>query len=118
LNKLKSINIDVLKSFTILINPFMPHLGQELWSLTGNKSELTFAKWPIYDESLLNPDTIKLAIQINGKRRDEIEVDFNAKETTILKLSKESKKVLNFITDKKIIKEIYVKGRLVNLVVK
>ena len=118
LNKLKSINLDILKSFTILINPFMPHLGHELWSLTGNKSELTFAEWPTYDESLLNSDIIKLAIQINGKRRDEIEVDFNAKESTILKLSKESKKVLFFITGKKIIKEIYVKGRLVNLVVK
>jgi leucyl-tRNA synthetase len=48
---LETINIDIIKTFIVLINPFMPHLAQELWALSGNKSELTFTDWPNYDEN-------------------------------------------------------------------
>ena len=118
LQKLDTINQNVLKTFIIILNPFMPHISSELWVLIGKDRELTFEEWPVYDSALIQSDTIKLAVQINGKRRDEIEVALDADELTILKIAKKSEKVLNFISGKELVKEIYVKGRLVNLVVR
>jgi len=118
LQKLDTINQNVLKTFIKILNPFMPHISSELWVLIGKDRELTFEEWPVYDSALIQSDTIKLAVQINGKRRDEIEVALDADELTILKIAKKSEKVLNFISGKELVKEIYVKGRLVNLVVR
>ncbi len=113
-----TINNDVLKSFIILINPFMPHMAEELWQLSGQENELTFQKWPTFDELLIKADTMKLAVQINGKRRSEIEVDINTVEKEIFETAKSADKISNHLKNKIILKEIYVKGRLVNIVVK
>jgi leucyl-tRNA synthetase len=96
----------------------MPHLSQELWELSGNESELTFNDWPNYDENLILSDKLKLAVQINGKRRSEIEVDVNMEEKDIKQFAKSDSKIIRYLEDKEILKEIYVSGRLVNLVVK
>ena len=69
IQKLETINKDIVRSFIILINPFMPHLAQELWELTGESSELTFEEWPTYDKELIISDEIIIPIQINGKRK-------------------------------------------------
>ena len=95
----------------------MPHLAQELWELSGNESELTFNDWPNYDENLILSDKLKLAVQINGKRRSEIEVDLNMEEKDIKQFAKSDSKIIMYLEEKEIVKEIYVKGRLVNLVV-
>ena len=115
---LETINIDIIKTFIVLINPFMPHLAQELWELSGNKSELTFNDWPNYDENQILSDKLKLAVQINGKRRSEIEVDVNMEEKDIKQFAKSDSKIIRYLEEKVILKEIYVRGRLVNLVVK
>ncbi len=115
---LETINIDVLKSFIILMNPFMPHAAQELWELSAQNEELTYISWPSYDVDLIKADTIKLAVQVNGKRRSEIEVDVDAEDNDIIKTAKQADKVIPFIDGKEMVKEIYVKGRLVNLVVR
>jgi len=115
---LETINIDIIKTFIVLMNPFMPHLAQELWELSGNESELTFNDWPNYDENLILSDKLKLAVQINGKRRSEIEVDLNMEEKDIKQFAKADSKIIRYLEEKEIVKEIYVKGRLVNLVVK
>jgi leucyl-tRNA synthetase len=115
---LETINIDIIKTFIVLMNPFMPHLAQELWELSGNESELTFNDWPNYDENQILSDKLKLAVQINGKRRSEIEVDLNMEEKDIKQFAKADSKIIRYLEEKEIVKEIYVKGRLVNLVVK
>jgi len=115
---LETINIDIIKTFIVLMNPFMPHLAQELWELSGNESELTFNDWPNYDENQILSDKLKLAVQINGKRRSEIEVDVNMEEKDIKQFAKSDSKIIRYLEGKEILKEIYVKGRLVNLVVK
>ena len=115
---LETINIDIIKTFIVLMNPFMPHLAQELWELSGNESELTFTDWPNYDENQILSDKLKLAVQINGKRRSEIEVDLNMEEKDIKQFAKTDSKIIRYLEEKEIIKEIYVRGRLVNLVVK
>ena len=96
----------------------MPHLAQELWELSGNESELTFNDWPNYDENQILSDKLKLAVQINGKRRSEIEVDLNMEEKDIIQFAKTDLKIIRYLEEKEIVKEIYVRGRLVNLVVK
>ncbi|MEA1881415.1 MAG: leucine--tRNA ligase [Candidatus Marinimicrobia bacterium] len=117
IQSLESINSDILKTFIVLMNPFMPHIAQELWQLSGHENELTFENWPKYEESLIWSNTMKLAVQVNGKRRSEIEVDAESKDDTIIKAAKSADKILNFIGGKKIVKEIYIRGRLVNIVV-
>ena len=115
---LETINIDIIKTFIVLMNPFMPHLAQELWELSGDESELTFNDWPNYDENRILSDKLKLAVQVNGKRRSEIEVDVNTEEKDIKQFAKTDPKIIKYLEEKEILKEIYVRGRLVNLVVK
>ena len=113
-----SINKDVLKTFVVCINPFMPHLAEELWASLGESKELSYENWPFYEKSLLESDTITIAVQVNGKRRTEINVSTNAEEIEVLEKAKSSEKAATFIEGKEIVKEIYVKGRIVNIVVK
>ncbi|SVE15925.1 uncharacterized protein METZ01_LOCUS468779, partial [marine metagenome] len=83
-----------------------------------NESELTFTDWPNYDENLILSYKLTLAVQINGKRRSEIEVDINMEENDIKQFAKADSKIIKYLEEKDILKEIYVKGRLVNIVVK
>ncbi len=114
----KSLNREILETFIICINPFMPHLAEELWKALGKETELTYEFWPSYDKSLLESDTITIAVQVNGKRRGEINVSAEALEEDVLKMAKSNEKVTAFIKGKEIVKEIYVKGRIVNIVVR
>ncbi|MDD9879294.1 MAG: leucine--tRNA ligase [Candidatus Marinimicrobia bacterium] len=113
-----SINKDVLKTFVVCINPFMPHLAEELWASLGESKQLSYENWPFYEKSLLESDTITIAVQVNGKRRTEINVSTNAEEDEVVEKAKSSEKAATFIEGKEIVKEIYVKGRIVNIVVK
>ena len=96
----------------------MPHLAEELWASLGESKELSYENWPFYEKSLLESDTITIAVQVNGKRRTEINVSTNAEEDEVLEKAKSSEKAATFIEGKEIVKEIYVKGRIVNIVVK
>ena len=96
----------------------MPHLAQELWELSGNESQLTFNDWPNYDENQILSNKLKLAVQINGKRRSEIEVHVHMEEKDIILFAKSDSKIIRYLEEKEILKEIYVQGRLVNFVVK
>jgi len=113
-----SINKDVLKTFVVCINPFMPHLAEELWASLGESTELSYEKWPSYNESMLESDIITIAVQVNGKRREEINISKDADEESVLNMAKSADKAATFIEGKEIVKEIYVKGRIVNIVVR
>ncbi|HEY5923097.1 MAG TPA: leucine--tRNA ligase [Kofleriaceae bacterium] len=103
--------------FVKILSPFAPHVAEELWQRLGHRSSITYAPWPAHDESKLARDTITLAVQVSGKVRGQIEVPADATEQTILATAKADEKVQSFIAGKPIKREIYVKGRLVNLVV-
>ena len=118
LQKISNINYDCLKTFIVIINPFVPHLAQELWELIDQKSELTFEAWPSFDDKYLIYNEISIPVQINGKRRSEISIKVNDTKENILKLARSDPKVLNYLKDKNIIKEIYVEGRIINIVIK
>jgi leucyl-tRNA synthetase len=103
--------------FVKILSPFAPHVGEEIWQRLGHRSTIAFAPWPAYDEAKLASDVLVLGVQIGGKLRGEIRVPLDATEATILATAKADEKVQSFLAGKPIKREIYVKGRLVNLVV-
>ena len=118
IQKLNSINIDTVKSFIIIMNPFMPHLSQELWELIGETNELTYQAWPKYDRDLIISDEIVIPIQINGKRRSEITISVELSEDEVIKKAKLDDKIASYLKNAIIIKEIYIKGKILNIVLK
>lgn len=107
-----------LEPFVLLLSPFAPHLGEELWAALGHAGTLAYLPWPQFDESHLKQDTIELPVQIKGKVRAKITVAAEADQATILAAAKAEPKIAELIAGKEMIKEIVVPGRLVNLVPK
>ena len=118
IQKLDEINRELIKTFIILINPFMPHLAQELWELIDENNELSYEPWPKYNKHLTQLNSIKIAVQINGKRRSEIDISTKDSQSEVISKAKNDDKVSLFIEGKVIIKEIYVHQKIVNFVIK
>jgi leucyl-tRNA synthetase len=106
-----------LHSFNLLLAPYAPHLAEELWHRQGNTTSVHLGSWPSYDATTLIRDTVKMAVQVNGKLRAEIEVSKDADKETILQTAKAEPNVAKHLTGE-IVREIVVPGKLVNLVVK
>lgn len=107
-----------IEPFVLLLSPFAPHLGEELWQLLGHDGTLAYATWPTWDESHLKLDSIEIPVQIKGKMRAKVSVPADADAATILAAAKADPKIAELIAGKEMIKEIVVPGRLVNLVPK
>ena len=99
-----------------LLNPIAPHITEELWSMLGHNETIANEPWPTYDEAKTVDNTINLPIQINGKLKGTIQVELDLPEETIKTLAHE--KVANLLEGKNIVKEIYVKNKIYNIVVK
>lgn len=111
---------EAVRTFIILINPIMPHLAEELWSQyqgADRSRNLTDTPWPTYDESLLISDTVKIAVQVNGKVRATITLAANADKETAEKTALSEGNVVRAIGDSQIRKVIVVPGKIVNIVV-
>ncbi len=104
---------DYLKIFS----PFAPHLAEELWNELGNKDIIALESWPKYDETKMVDDEFMIMVQINGKIRGQFLVSKDISEDEVFARAKSLKEVQNWIEGKSIKKEIYVKGKLVSLVV-
>ena len=114
-----SVTKEELKIFTILMSPFAPHAAEEVWEQAKLGSGFaSAAAWPEYDESKCVEESVEIAVQINGKVRDKIMVPVDIDQAGALELAKKSEKIAPMIDGKNIIKEIYVKGKLVNIVAK
>jgi leucyl-tRNA synthetase len=99
-----------------LITPFAPHLSEELWHEFGTDDLIQNTQWPTWDDALITSDTIKIAVQVNGKLRGEIEISKDADENDVKMSALAHENVAKFIGDKKPAKVIYVSGRLVSIV--
>ena len=103
--------------FALTLAPFAPHLCEELWEMAGHKKTLAFEAWPSFDPALAKDDTITRAVQVNGKTRGTIEVPADISKEEFMKLAKADAGVAKWLTGE-IVKEIYVPGKICNLVVK
>jgi leucyl-tRNA synthetase len=101
-----------------LIAPLAPHLAEELWEILGESGSIFNGQWPEYDSALIIEDTIELVVQINGKVRAKTEVSSDISEKDAIETAKSLSNIKAHIEGKQVIKEIYVPGRLVNIVVK
>ena len=118
LEKEKEISQEVYEKLLLILSPFAPHITEELWGELSNKESIFKQKWPEYNPKLIKDEKIQLVVQINGKLRDTIEVDADISENDAKKVVLESEKIKKWTEGKKIIKIIFVKGKLVNVVVK
>jgi len=107
---------DAARSFVLLLSPFAPHLGEELWRKLGHGDTLAYEPWPEPDPALLVDETVALVVQVNGKRRDEIQVPRDASKETVEAAALASEKVQRHLGDREPKKVIVVPGRLVNVV--
>jgi leucyl-tRNA synthetase len=105
------------ETFVKVLSPFAPHVAEELWERLGHTESIAYAPWPAWDEAKLARDELTIAVQVGGKLRGEVIVPADAAEATIIAAAKADPKVAELIAGKAIKREIYVKGRLVNLVV-
>ncbi len=114
-----SINKAELKALLLLVNPFAPHVTEEMWETCGyGKMMAADGEWPTYDEAKCVDDTIEIVVQINGKIRAKLNVAADIEQAEAVALAKADEKVQAELNGKNIIKEIYVKGKLVNIVAK
>ncbi|MGE9296632.1 MAG: class I tRNA ligase family protein, partial [Puniceicoccales bacterium] len=116
--KASSLNKESAKAFLQLLAPLAPHIAEEIWERLGGQPGIANTAWPQHDESKLVQDTVKLMVQINGKLRGELETAKDAAKDDVLAAAKALDKVAPHLDGKTIVKEIYVPGRIVNLVVK
>ena len=109
---------EVLINLYQLMAPFAPHLASELWEQIGGEGYIDHAKWPKFDEKFLKENQITIIVQVNGKLRARINVAADAGEGEVLRIAKAEENVIKHLEGKEIIKEIFVEGKLVSLVVK
>jgi len=112
-----TLGVEEIKILIKLIAPFVPYLSEELWSLCGEKGSVHSFDWPVAEEKYLIEKIVTVVIAINGKVRDEIRVEADESEESIVEKGKKTEKIRRWLEGKKIVKEIYVPGKGVNLVV-
>ena len=113
-----SITREELRIYTILLNPFAPHITEEVWSNLGFEGMVCQSQWPEYDEAKCKDETVQIVLQVNGKVRMRADVAADISKEDALALAKSEQKIADEISGKSIVKEIYVPGKLVNIVVK
>jgi len=106
------------KIMTQLIAPIAPHLAEECWEILGQKYSVVDSGWPAYDPKLVVDNTVKIGVQVNGKVRGEIELSKDSSQKDAIATAKANPNVEKYLTEGKIVKEIYVPGRIVGFVVK
>ena len=116
--KTGSINRAEYHTLLMLLNPFVPHITEELNERCGLSGELAHEAWPVYDEAKCVDSSVEMPVQINGKLRGRITVPTDSDNETVLTSAKQDEKVAAALEGKTLIKEIVVKNKLVNLVVK
>jgi leucyl-tRNA synthetase len=106
-----------MSSFLRLLAPFAPHITEEIWHDLGETSSIHLSEWPKYDESKINEEKVKIAVQVNGKVRGEIEIARDANEDEVKDVALSTESVKAFMGQSEIKKFIYVPGKIVNIVI-
>lgn len=115
--KTGGVDLDTLKTFIILIAPFAPHIGEELWEAVGEKGSVFHAQWPEFDEEAMKDDEIEIPVQVNGKTKVTVSVPAEIAKDEALVAGKKALEEAGKL-EGHIVKEIYVPGRIINFVIK
>ena len=113
-----SINRAEYKTFITLLCPFAPHMCEEMWQIAGFDGDMTYAPWPAFDEEKTKLSEVEIAVQIMGKVRGKLTVPADADEGQVLEMAKSDDRLSALLAGKQIVKSIYVKGKLLNIVAK
>jgi leucyl-tRNA synthetase len=116
--KVGKVSRKTAKLFAQILNPFAPHLAEEIWFQAGAKTELMTEAWPSFDEKLAQDDTLTMAVQVNGKTRATLEVSPSISKEEFLAKAKADPHIQKWLATGELVKEIYVPGKICNFVVK
>jgi leucyl-tRNA synthetase/predicted alpha/beta hydrolase family esterase len=116
LMKEETINKKIWEELLKLLAPFAPHITEEMWHRLGYEESVHLQKWPEYDESLISEEKVNIAVQVNGRLRSTIQVEFNATEEAVKSLAIEDEKVKKYVSSE-IKKVIFVQNRIINFIV-
>ena len=114
----KGVNRAEYMAFLTLLNPFAPHITEELWQQMGGEGLLSIAPWPVYDEAKTVEDTVEVAVQVNGKLKCTIKLPVDCDKQLAIDTALAEEKVQNAVEGKQMVKQIVVPGKIVNLVVR
>ena len=114
----KGVNMAEYKTMLILLNPFAPHITEELWQMCGESDLLSLYTWPSFDEAKTVESTVEMPIQVNGKIKAKIQVPQGCDKDTALEIAMADEKVIAAVDGKKVVKSIVVPNKIINLVVK
>ena len=114
-----SVTKEELRIFAILLNPFAPHVTEEVFEASKLADGIIAEqKWPEYDESKCVDETVEIVVQVNGKIKTKLNIPLEADKDTVLAMAKADENVANATANMTVVKEIYVPNKLVNIVVK
>ncbi|MBQ9958405.1 MAG: leucine--tRNA ligase, partial [Clostridia bacterium] len=109
---------DELKTILLLVSPFAPHLAEEMWEMFAFGGTINDQSWPKYDAAKCVDNEVEIVVQVNGKIRARMSVGIDDAQDAVIEKAKNNEKVAAEISGKTVVKELYVKGKLVNIVVK
>ncbi|MGB6865614.1 MAG: leucine--tRNA ligase [Candidatus Aminicenantaceae bacterium] len=113
----KALYKEVMEQLIILLSPFAPHICEELWEMTGHRTLLAQLPWPDYDPELAKEETVTIVVQVNGKLRDKFEVERDLPEDEVKEKALGLSRIKKIVSAKEIRKIIYIKNKIVNIVV-
>ncbi len=116
--KCESLDHTCMETFLLVLAPFAPHVAEEIWEALGHEGTLAYEAWPAYDESLLVSDVVEIPVQVNGKLRAVVTVPAEATQEEILAAAKADPRLEQHTAGKNVVKEIYIPGKMVNLIVR
>ena len=116
--KEETLPIEYAEGFLKLLNPVAPHITEELWNRLNHNKTIAYEKWPEYDESKITENEIEIPVQINGKGKETITIPVDLEEGKVKEIVHENGNIANLTNGKTIVKEIYVKNKIYNIVIK
>jgi leucyl-tRNA synthetase len=117
LGALDAVPRKAIEDLALIVSPFAPHLGEEIWSRLGHAPSLAYVPWPEFDPELVREDTVEIGVQVNGKLRGVITLAIDAEEPTARGAALAEPRVAASLAGKTVKKLIYVKGKIVNFIV-
>ena len=116
LSKMEGVDRKTLETYALLLAPFAPHIASEVWEELGNKTSVFDESWPVADKNAIKDDTKEIGVQINGKVRGTVKIAVDASKDEAMAAAREA--LADKIEGKTVVKEIYVPGKIINIVIK